>query len=408
MDTQQYAQWKRNIILFLSSQTVSLFGSSIVQYAITWHLTLTTQSGFIMTLAVVFGFLPTFIISPFAGVWADRYNRKNLIVISDGFIALSTLFLVALFAMGYDSIWVLLVASSLRAFGSGIQMPAVGAIIPQIAPKEKLMRINGINGTIQAMVTLISPMVSGLLLNYFSLAQIFLLDVVTAILAIIILVFFLQVKVPDKESNGMENHYLDEMKAGFIFIRDHIFIRKLFIYYAFIFVMFVPPAFLSPLQVTRTFGNDVWRLSALEVAFSSGMIVGGAIIAAWPGFKNRMHTIILSVIAMAICTIGMGVIPNFWVYISIMGIIGLVVPMLNAPSMVLLQEKVEDAFLGRVFGVQTMISTITMPLGMLVFGPLADRVPISWLMLFSGFAMLAGSLYALRDKVLIAEGMKVE
>ncbi|MGP6147699.1 MFS transporter [Jeotgalibaca sp. A122] len=408
MDRDQFSQWKRNIILFLSSQTVSLIGSSIVQYAITWHLTLTTQSGFVMTLAVIFGFLPTFFISPFAGVWADRYNRKNLIALSDAFIALSTLFLVFLFASGYDSIWVLLVASSVRAFGSGIQMPAVSAIIPQIVSKDKLMRVNGLNGTIQAMVTLISPMISALLLNYFSLAQIFMIDVITAVLAIIIVVFFLRVATPEKEPIGMESRYLDEMKAGFIYIRDHVFIRNLFIYYAFIFIMFVPPAFLSPLQVTRTFGNDVWRLSALEVTFSSGMIVGGAIIAAWSGFKNRMHTIIGSVIVMAVCTLGMGVIPDFWIYMTMMGIIGLVVPMLNAPSMVLMQEKVEDAFLGRVFGVQTMISTITMPLGMLVFGPLADRVPISWLMLFSGCAMLGGSLYALRNSVLIAEGIKEE
>ncbi|GIO83303.1 hypothetical protein J25TS5_02350 [Paenibacillus faecis] len=76
--------WKRNIVLFLSSQTISLFGSSLVQYAIMWHITLTTQSGIMMTLFILCGFIPTFILSPFAGVWADRFNRKWLIVLSDG------------------------------------------------------------------------------------------------------------------------------------------------------------------------------------------------------------------------------------------------------------------------------------------------------------------------------------
>ena len=96
----KYEKWQRQTALFLGSQTISLFGSSLVQYAIFWYLTLETQSGVIMTLSTIFGFLPTFFISPFAGVWADRYNRKRLIVLSDGIIALSTLVLVLLFLAG--------------------------------------------------------------------------------------------------------------------------------------------------------------------------------------------------------------------------------------------------------------------------------------------------------------------
>lgn len=113
--------WLKNIILFLSSQTISLFGSSLVQYAIMWHITLTTESGLMMTLFIICGFIPTFLLSPVAGVWADRYNRKLLIVISDGLIAFSTLILAILFLMGYDSVWLLFVMAAVRALGTGIQ-----------------------------------------------------------------------------------------------------------------------------------------------------------------------------------------------------------------------------------------------------------------------------------------------
>ena len=88
----EFENWKRNIILFLSSQTISLFGSSLVQYAIMWHITLTTESGMMMTLFIICGFIPTFILSPVAGVWADRYNRKILIILADGLIATVNLF----------------------------------------------------------------------------------------------------------------------------------------------------------------------------------------------------------------------------------------------------------------------------------------------------------------------------
>lgn len=80
MEVDNKTNWKKNISLFLGSQAISLFGSSLVQLAIMWYITLTTQSGVMMTISIICGFLPTFILSPIAGVWADRYNRKTLIL----------------------------------------------------------------------------------------------------------------------------------------------------------------------------------------------------------------------------------------------------------------------------------------------------------------------------------------
>src|SRR6185437_10931647 len=172
-----YENWKRNIILFLSSQTISLFGSSLVQYAIMWHITLTTQSGMMMTLFIICGFIPTFLLSPVAGVWADRYNRKILIIVSDGLIAMSTLVLAIVFLMGYDAIWLLFVMAAIRAVGAGIQTPAVGAILPQIVPEDQLTKVNGTNGSLQAIIMFVAPMVSAALLTMTSLEVIFFIDV---------------------------------------------------------------------------------------------------------------------------------------------------------------------------------------------------------------------------------------
>ena len=74
---------KRNIILYLTSQIVSLMGTSLVQCVTFWYITLETQSGTIMTIAMIAGVLPTFLVSPFAGVWADRLDRKTIIMLSD-------------------------------------------------------------------------------------------------------------------------------------------------------------------------------------------------------------------------------------------------------------------------------------------------------------------------------------
>lgn len=400
----KYEKWQRQTALFLGSQTISLFGSSLVQYAIFWYLTLETQSGVIMTLSTIFGFLPTFFISPFAGVWADRYNRKRLIVLSDGIIALSTLVLVLLFLAGQRSIWILLATSAIRALGAGIQMPAVGAILPQIVPEKELTRINGLNGSIQAVVMLVSPMISGALYQFAPMEGIFLIDIVTAALAIAILVFLLNVPTHEKASQEQVSNYLQDMKLGFSYIQNHTFIKRLFLYFSLAFFMAAPVSFLSPLQVARSFGDDVWRLTAIEIAFSIGMIGGGLWIASWGGFKNRIHSIAAAIAVMGLCSFGMGVIPNFWIYLFLMGLVGLFIPLLNAPSMTLLQEKVEEDFLGRVFGVQSMVASAMMPLGMLIFGPLADRMAIEILMAVSGLFLMVVAFFAIRDRVLLEAG----
>lgn len=148
------ANWKKNTILFLGSQTLTLLGSSLVQYAIMWYITLNTQSGVMMTIYILCGFLPTFLLSPFAGVWADRYNRKMLIIISDSLIAVATLILAIILYNGYSAFWLLFFIAAIRALGGGVQTPTIGAILPQFVPKEHLTKVNGINSSIQSIVML--------------------------------------------------------------------------------------------------------------------------------------------------------------------------------------------------------------------------------------------------------------
>lgn len=399
--------WKKKTVLFLSSQTVSLFGSSLVQYAITWYITLSTQSGAMMTISILCGFLPAFILSPFAGVWADRYNRKFLIVSADALVAVSTLLLAIMFLNGFSEFWLIFVVSAVRAVGTGIQGPAVGAILPQIVPAEKLTRVNGINSTLLSLTTLASPVISGALLAMSRIEYIFFIDVITAAIAITIMLAFLEIPVHAKAAEKQKISYFDDMKQGFAYIKNHRFLMQYFLFYAILFILVAPVAFLSPLQVTRTFGGDVWRLTAVEIAFSVGMMIGGALIASWGGFKNRIHTIVLAAVIFGAGTFALGVVPVFWIYLVFMGLTGITMPLFNTPSTVLLQEKVEENFLGRVFGIMVMISTSMMPLGMLIFGPIADIIKIEWLFIGTGLLVIAQGFIVLGSKVLIQAGKPV-
>lgn len=398
-----FTNWLRNIILFLSSQTVSLFGSSLVQYAIMWYITLKTESGLMMTLYIICSFVPTFLLSPVAGVWADRYNRKLLIIFADGMIAIATLIIAVLFFTGFHSIAFLFVMAAIRAFGTGVQMPAVGAILPQIVPKEKLTKINGINGSIQAIIMFLSPMVSAALLGMISFEMILLIDVVTAMVAIGTLAA-LKISVHRKAAEKPATGYFRDFREGLRYVSRHEFLKKFFLFFAVFFVLMAPAAFLTPLQVIRSFGDDVWRLSAIEVAFSVGMMLGGGIIAAWGGFQNRMKTMVFSSIIMGICTIALGTVPLFTLYLVSMALFGIAMPIFNTPANVLLQEKVEEDYLGRVFGVMGMISTSMMSIGMLVFGPMADFIRIEWMLLGTGLLIIVLAVFMGRNQTLIKAG----
>lgn len=395
--------WQKNIVLFLGSQTISLFGSSIVQFAVFWHITLTTQSGVMMTIYTVSCLVPSFFLSPFAGVWADRFSRKMLIIGADALIAVVTLVLAILFFMGYDTVWLLFFIAAVRAAGTGIQTPAVGAVLPQIVPEDKLTKVNGINGSIQATVNLLSPMVSAALFTVVPMKAILLIDVITASIAIFILAF-LHIPVHAKASQKQTVSYFSDLKQGFNYIKNHDFLKTFFVFFAFFYVLVAPAAFLTPLQVTRSFGSDVWHLTALEITFSIGMMLGGIIMASWGGFKNKAHTMILSMLISGVCTFALGVVPVFAVYLVFMGITGITIPLFNTPSTVLLQEKVEENYLGRVFGVLTMISTSMMPLGMLVFGPISDIIKIEWLLIGTGALVFLLGFVMLSNKTLIQAG----
>ncbi|MEF7438126.1 MFS transporter [Paenibacillus lautus] len=400
--------WKRNIILFLSSQTLSLFGSALVQYAIMWHITLTTQSGIMMTLYIICGFIPTFLLSPFAGVWADRFNRKSLIMIADSMIAVVTLMLAITFMVGYQAVWLLFIISAVRALGAGIQTPAVGAILPQIVPQDKLTKVNGINGSLQALTMFVAPIVSAALLTVASIEAIFFIDVVTAAIAIFTLFVFLKIPLHKKASDTQSTGYLDDFKEGLVYIKQHAFLKSFFIFFAFFFVLMAPAAFLTPLQVTRSFGDDVWRLTAIEIGFSVGMMAGGGIIASWGGFKNKVYTMAIASFVMAVSTFALGIVPVFWVYLAIMAVFGVAMPIFNTPTTVMLQEKVDENYLGRIFGVFGMISTSMMPIGMLIFGPLADVVKIEWLLVGTGLFMLVLTVFFVRNKRLVEAGMPLQ
>ncbi|WP_309134739.1 MFS transporter [Cellulomonas sp.] len=381
-------RWRRDVSVFLAGQTSSLFGSMLVQYAIMWHLTLETRSGAVMALYAVFGFLPQAVVSVFGGVWADRHDRKKLIIGADATIAASTLVLALLMLSGYDELWLLYLVAAIRSAGAGIQTPAVSSLLPQVVPTEKLMRVNGINQTIQSAMMLVAPAVAAGLYASASIETIFFVDVVTALIGIALLALVPVQRLVRTDQVAGVRGYVADLVGGVRYVATHAFVRWVLLLWGVVFVLIVAPSFLTPLMVVRTFGDEVWKLTVNELAFSVGMMLGGIVVAAWGGLRNRIAMVVGVTVLFALFNIGLGVSTNLWVFFAFMFLIGLGVPFFSTPTMTVLQEKVEPERQGRVFGFVGIVMAVAMPLGMSVFGPLADRYSVESLLVAAGVALL--------------------
>lgn len=390
--------WRSQVSWFLGSQAVSLLGSGLVQYALVWHLTMDSQSGQVMTLATIFGFLPMVALAPFGGVLADRYSRRLLIAGADALVAVSTVALFVAFLAGHGTYWMIFLIMAVRGLGQGVQMPAVGALLPQITPPEHLGRVNGFNSSIHATVTLVSPLLAGALLSVAPIQWVLLLDVVTAAVAIAILLILVRVPVPEGADAARGVHPLRDIASGLSYINRHRFVRRLLAYFAVLNFLAAPVSFLTPLQVTRTFSNEVWRLTAIEMAFAVGMMLGGVLVGWWGTRTRRVTTMGAAVVVLGALTVALGlpvsfVLYNLWMFLS-----GLFLPFMSTPAMTMIQLSVEDRFMGRVYSILMMVSVAAMPLGMAVMGPFADTVSVEFLLVVTGSVMAVFGMVLLVDR----------
>ena len=382
-ESESMPGWKKKVAVFLVGQTITTFGSLLVQYALLWHLTLTTKSGVVLALAAVFGFLPQAVVSIFAGVWADRVNRKLMIIVSDSTIALATLVLAFFMLSGVDDLWLVFLVMAVRSVGAGIQMPAISALIPQIVPTDKLMRVNGINSSVQSSLLIVGPVAAAGIYSTVSLAAILFVDVVTAVIGLSLLATIAVPTLSRAASNDKPSYFTD-LKEGLSYIFSHDLVRWVMVIYSIVFLLVVAPSNLSPLMLVRTFGSDVWLLTILELSFGIGMVAGGALMAIFASKVDRLGTMVGTSILFGVLAVVMGFTTNLILFYSLFFLIGLAVPAFSTSSMTLLQETVEPERQGRVFGFVGIVMAVAMPVGMAVLGPLADIVSVEILLIATG------------------------
>ena len=378
---------------------MSLLTSAIVQYAIIWHITFKTGSAVDLAMATIAGILPQILLGPIAGVIVDRFDRKKIMMYSDGMIAVATLVLGILFLYGEPSMMGMYIVLAVRSLGSTFHSPSFTASIPMLAPKEKLVKISGINQTINSITLIIAPILAGILFGAIPLPYIIFLDIIGAIFGIGSIAM---VHIPNPEKKEEKSNILLEMKQGFWEIKQSRFLLILTMYVIAICIIFMPIASMYPLITKNYFRLEAIHVSIVEVLFSIGMLVGGIAMAKEVGFRKKQYTILVAMLIFAVALIASGLIPNsmFWMFVFLTFVMGSMGPFFEGLYTVILQTKIEPQKQGRVFSIVMSFMQLATPIGLFLVAPIAEQIGVEKMFVISGILMIIATLVTISLKTI--------
>ncbi len=396
IDQPKKINWALPFFTIWTAQAVSLLGSQLVGFALIWWLTKSTGSATVLATASLVGMLPQVLIGPLVGALVDRWNRRITMIVADSVIALATMGLALLFWAGWVQIWHIYLLMFIRSVAGGFHWPAMQASTTLMAPKEHLSRIQGLNSTLNGAMNIASAPLGALLLELLPMQGVLAIDVSTALLAILPLLF---VAIPQPErklalpdAKGKTSLWQD-LRQGLVYVlgwKGLLLIGGM----ALVINFLLNPAFsLMPLLVKEHFNGQAFQLAWMQSASGAGFILGGLILSAWGGSRRRVYTSLAGLVGMGIGCLVIGLMPasGYWVAVAAMFWLGIVNPITNGPLLAVVQMTVEPEMQGRVFTLLGSVTTAMCPLGLIIAGPVADWLGVqSWFILGGVITMLMG------------------
>ncbi len=392
----------RRFFLIWSAQACSLVGSALVQFALAWWLTIETGSATVLALAMMAAFLPQIVVSPFAGALVDRWNRRLVLIFSDTGIALTTVVLIALFAVGAVEVWHIYAVLLVRSAGSSFHWPAMAASTTLMVPKKHLARVGGLNQAINGAVNIAAPALGAVLLLALPMWGVLSVDVVTAAIAVAPLLF-IKIPQPSKPEGGTDKapSVFSEMREGFRFLRSWKGALILILMIMVINLLFTPADAMLPILVTAYFGEGLVEFATIQIAIGVSFIAGGLALGAWGGFKRKVVTLLVSGVLSGVGVVVVGIVPpnGFYLAVAGMSFAGFMIAMLNGSAQALMQSSIPPDKQGRVFGLMGSLMVAMTPIGLAVAGPVSDLLGVQIWFLVSGLGLsvIFGSGFFMRS-----------
>jgi MFS family permease len=381
----------RNFRLFFGGQTISLIGTWMTRVATGWLVYRLTGSALLLGTVSFAGQIPTFLLAPFAGVWVDRLDRRQVLVWTQTLSMVQSLTLAALTLSGHITIPLLLVLSVMQGCINAFDMPGRQSfMIKMVDDPRDLQNAIAINSSMVNMARLIGPSLAGMLIAVSSEGWCFLIDGISYIAVIAsLLMMRLHAPVVTRVATSM----VAELKAGWTYVSEFLPIRTILMLFAVVSLMGMPFVVLMPIFAARVLHGGPHTLGFLMAAMGLGALVSALSLAARRNVRGLVRMIPIAAAVFGLGLIGFGLSHFFWLSMVMVFIAGMGMMQGMAASNTVIQTIVTDDKRGRVMSYYTMAFMGMAPFGSLLAGTMAHKFGAPWTVMMNGAVVLLGAAW---------------
>lgn len=366
----------RSFLILWGSQSISSLGTAMTNFALVIWAYEQKGTASSITLLSVCSYLPSILFCFAAGTLADKWNKKKIMLVSDLIAAMGTLTVLLLYNAESLRIWHLYVINFILSFMNAFQNPASYVAETLITPKEHYVRASGLQALSGSLVTILHPALATAIMSFSGIRTVFVIDLASFATAFSALLFLIKIPaIPVNEAEKKEG-FLKSCRAGLEFLIEHTPVWKIILFFSFVNLLasLAGNKILPAMILART-GGDRMILGTVSSAMGIGTLVGSVLVTAVGPVRNRTRLIFLScAFSFLLCDVlwGAGRSIPLWVLGAFAG--NLPMPFISANMTTIMRTKVPVEMQGRVFATRDTFQYITIPVGLLLGGILADNV----------------------------------
>ncbi|EEK50546.1 MFS transporter [Bacillus cereus] len=390
----------RNIFLYSIAKTVSIFGSSMYSFALGLYVLQITGSALNFAITLILGTIPMIILNPFAGVIADKVDKKKLVICMD---LLSGCLLIAVYILSsyyglnlfiiYTTTFLMTVFTTF--FGIGLE-----AAKPNIVSKERLMSINSISKIIDSVSLILGPMLGGIVFSVFNIKTFIIINGISFILSGIALLFihFKLFEYNINEGNSKSGvNFIKDIKEGFSYLLEKESLKNTFhILISFNFFLGFAVTVPLPYIINTVLNLGSKQFGIIQGTFPVGMIIGAIVVKKITDRFSYSYLLkkLSSMLSVFMIILGIPVLfKSFEVndlvfvitYCVVMIFLGFIIALIDIPLIYFMQNEIPDEYRGRVLSIGLSIGKMMLPIAMALSGLLLNYIPAYTIPIVGGF-----------------------
>jgi len=381
----------RNFRLFFFGQTISMIGTWMTRIATSWLVYRLTHSALLLGFVGFAGQIISFLLGPFAGVWVERMNRRQLLVWTQAAAAAQSLALAALTLAHSINLWEIIALTAIQGLINAFDMPARQSFLVQMVDdRNDLGNAIAINSSMANGARLIGPAIAGVVIGVAGEGWCFLIDGISYF-AVIASLVVMHIKPLDIRRNAAS--MLEQMREGWDYVRTFRPIRTILLLFAVINLMGYPYSVLLPVFASQVLHGGAATLGWLAGASGIGAVVSGFSLAMRKSSEGLARMLQISVAILGGSLFLFGLSHTMWVSLLLMAFTGFGLMQCASVSNTIVQSLVTEDKRARVMSYYTMAFFGAAPFGSLLAGGLANRIGAPHTVMFTGACCIAGALW---------------